>query len=71
MMGNSTDIVSAKPIRLSVSIPADAHIELERRARQKKVSMAWVVREAVQRYLEAETPLFRQTYRGDGQNLGG
>ena len=46
--------------RKSVSLPADVQEQLERIADRKKVSFAWVVREAVDRYLEAETPLFRQ-----------
>ncbi|MDA8120653.1 MAG: ribbon-helix-helix protein, CopG family [Gammaproteobacteria bacterium] len=32
--------------RLSVSLPPELHQELERIARDKKVSLAWVMREA-------------------------
>ena len=52
--------VSTRMPRKSVSLPADVQEQLERIADRKKVSFAWVVREAVDRYLEAETPLFRQ-----------
>ena len=45
--------------RTTVSFPPDVQVRLERVARQKKVYVAWVVRDAVDRYFEADTPLFR------------
>jgi predicted transcriptional regulator len=45
--------------RTTVSFSKNVQEELERLANKKKVSVAWVVREAVERYLAAETPLFR------------
>lgn len=45
--------------RASVSFPADLYAELERIAEEKKVSVAWVVRDAVEKYVEALYPLFR------------
>lgn len=48
-----------KCIRTTVSIPAEDHAELERIAENKKVSVAWVVREAIDRYLGDDRPLFR------------
>ena len=47
-------------LRASVSFPRDLYKTLERIARQKKVSLAWVVREAAERYVEDQTPLFRE-----------
>jgi predicted transcriptional regulator len=47
--------------RTTVSFPAETHEELERIAGSKKVSVAWVVREAVDKYLSAESPLFHKT----------
>lgn len=46
--------------RASVTFPADLYAELERIAEEKKVSVAWVVRDAVEKYVEAQYPLFRQ-----------
>jgi metal-responsive CopG/Arc/MetJ family transcriptional regulator len=45
-----------RKVRTSVSLPADAYQELEELAERKKVSVAWVVREAVDRYLASEHP---------------
>jgi len=50
---------SHKP-RVSVTFPADHYAAIERIARQKRVSIAWVVRDAVERYLEPEATLFKQ-----------
>lgn len=46
--------------RASVTFPSELYAELERIAEQKKVSVAWVVRDAVEKYLEARYPLFRR-----------
>ena len=52
---------ASKPsVRTTVSIPKDDYSEIERLAERKKVSVAWVVREAIDRYLASESPLFRQ-----------
>ena len=44
--------------RASVSFPPDVYKALENLALQKKVSIAWVVRDAVERYIADQTPLF-------------
>jgi metal-responsive CopG/Arc/MetJ family transcriptional regulator len=49
---------SREGTRASVTFPGDIYAELERIAEQKKVSVAWVVRDAVQKYVEAQYPLF-------------
>lgn len=46
--------------RLSVTIPSETYDSLERIARKKKVSLAWVVRDAAERYVSDELPLFRE-----------
>jgi hypothetical protein len=46
--------------RLSVTIPAETYDSLERIARRKKVSLAWVVRDAAEKYVSDELPLFRE-----------
>jgi hypothetical protein len=40
-----------------VSFPEDQYAELERIAQDQRVSLAWVVREAVQTYLVQRWPL--------------
>jgi hypothetical protein len=45
-------------VRASISFSPDAYQTLELIAREKKVSMAWVVRDAVDKYIEGRWPLF-------------
>lgn len=45
-------------VRASVSFPPNLYRTLESIARQKKVSVAWVVRDAAERYAEEQLPLF-------------
>lgn len=49
--------------RVSVTFPEDHYDAISRMAEQRKVSRAWVVRDAVERYLAAETPLFDEARR--------
>lgn len=46
-----------RTVRASVSFPEDQYAELERIAQDQRVSLAWVVREAVQTYLVQRRPL--------------
>jgi metal-responsive CopG/Arc/MetJ family transcriptional regulator len=46
---------SASLVRASISFPPDLYETLEEIAKQKKVSLAWVVRDAVERYVADET----------------
>jgi len=46
-------------IRASISFPPDVYETLEEIAKQKKVSLAWVVREAAERYIAEKWPLFQ------------
>jgi predicted transcriptional regulator len=43
--------------RLSVSLSAEQHKQLSEIARKNRVSVAWVVREAVERLLKDDLPL--------------
>jgi hypothetical protein len=43
-----------------VSLPAGLHRELAQIAKQQRVSLAWVVREAAQKYVQTKWPLFGQ-----------
>ena len=47
-----------RTVRASVSFPEDQYAELERIAQEQRVSLAWVVRDAVQTYLVQRWPLF-------------
>ena len=49
-----------RSLRTSVTFPAELYSELERIAKSKKVSVAWVVRDAVETYVAARYPLFSQ-----------
>jgi metal-responsive CopG/Arc/MetJ family transcriptional regulator len=55
--------------RASVSLPADIYSTLEQIAHEKKVSLAWVLRDAAEKYIADKWPLFRgQTFgSADGQ----
>jgi hypothetical protein len=44
--------------RMSVTLSADTHASLEIIAKQKKVSLAWVMRDAAEKYVADQWPLF-------------
>jgi len=46
-------------VRASISFPPDVYKVLEGIAKEKKVSLAWVVREAAEQYLAQKWPLFK------------
>ena len=48
-----------KTARLSVTFPLEVYVELERLAKKRKVSVAWVVRDAAEKYITEEYPLLR------------
>lgn len=50
---------SGKPraVRTTASIPPDVYASLQDIAYQKKVSVAWVIREATEKYVADQTPL--------------
>jgi hypothetical protein len=52
------DAATPRTTRASVSFPTDVYQELERIAEAKKVSLAWVVREAAEKYVADQWPLF-------------
>ena len=49
----------AAAIRVTISFPPEVYETLEIIAKQKKVSLAWVVREAADQYLAEKWPLLR------------
>ena len=52
------------PVRVSISFDAADYAQLKGIARDKRVSTAWVVREAVASYLDDRAPLFARDRRG-------
>ena len=46
-------------VRATISFPPEIYEILEDIARQKKVSLAWVVRDASERYIADKWPLFK------------
>jgi metal-responsive CopG/Arc/MetJ family transcriptional regulator len=50
---------SLTAVRASISFPPDVYQTLEGIAKAKKVSLAWVVREAAEKYIADKWPLFQ------------
>ena len=55
-------------VRASISFPADIYQTLEDLAKRKKVSLAWVVRDAAERYIADGTAEGRGGRRESGQS---
>ena len=51
---------STAQVRATISFPPKSYETLEAIAKEKKVSLAWVVRDAVEKYLADKWPLFRE-----------
>jgi predicted DNA-binding protein len=52
---------SAAAVRASISFPPEIYGTLEGIAKEKKVSLAWVVREAAEHYIAEKWPLFARS----------
>ena len=48
-------------VRASISFPPEIYETLEQIALQKKVSLAWVVRDAAEQYIAEKWPLLRKS----------
>ena len=59
--GNSKDTRGRPSVRATISFPPGVHELLQQIATEKKVSLAWVVREAVDTYIDEKWPLFKRT----------
>jgi metal-responsive CopG/Arc/MetJ family transcriptional regulator len=46
-------------VRATISFPSELYATLEGIAKEKKVSLAWVVREATEKYVAEKWPLFQ------------
>jgi hypothetical protein len=55
--GRSLNAQRKAAVRASISFPPDLYNTLEEIAQQKKVSLAWVVREAAEKYIAEKWPL--------------
>lgn len=51
MKGKSMKVLSTSAVRASISFPPDIYRTLEEIAKRKKVSLAWVVRDAAEKYV--------------------
>lgn len=47
--------------RASASLPPEVYSTLQDIARQKKVSVAWVIRDAAEKYIADQWPLFQSS----------
>jgi metal-responsive CopG/Arc/MetJ family transcriptional regulator len=61
--GQSMKVQTASTVRASISFPPALYESLEEIAKQKKVSLAWVVRDAAERYVASEAK------QGGGRHL--
>lgn len=52
--------VRRKNTRASVTFPPELYSTLERIAKGKKVSVAWIVRDAAEKYVNDQWPLFNR-----------
>lgn len=57
-------------VRASISFPPDIYETLEDISKQKKVSLAWVVRDAAERYAVDETGERRNSRKSTGRLTG-
>jgi hypothetical protein len=51
-------------LRASVTFPSDIYLALESIAKSKKVSVAWVVRDAAEKYIAEQLPLRAPSNKG-------
>jgi metal-responsive CopG/Arc/MetJ family transcriptional regulator len=55
---------ATQTLRASVSFPRDLYDTLERIAKERKVSLAWIVRDAAEKYVGDQWPLFDDRRKG-------
>jgi metal-responsive CopG/Arc/MetJ family transcriptional regulator len=58
--GKSSKAQKKAAVRASITFPPDLYESLEELAKQKKVSLAWVVRDATEKYLGDQRPVVRE-----------
>ena len=57
--GRKIKVQSTAQVRASISFPPDIYETLETIAKEKKVSLAWVVRDAAEKYIADKWPLLK------------
>ena len=57
--GKKMKTQSTAQVRATISFPPDVYETLEGIAKEKKVSLAWVVREATEKYIADKWPLLK------------
>jgi metal-responsive CopG/Arc/MetJ family transcriptional regulator len=60
MKNDRNNVAGQRKVRASISLPPELYEGVERVAQAKKVSIAWVVRDAVEKYLESEKSVPRK-----------
>lgn len=56
--GTKTTRGAGKSVRTSVTLPREVYETLGQLAKSKKVTVAWVIRDAAEKYVGQEWPLF-------------
>lgn len=51
---------TSRSVRTSVTLSHEVYETLGKLAKQKKVTVAWIIRDAAEKYIGNEWPLFRQ-----------
>ena len=66
MPTKSPEPLKAKPktLRASVSFPSELYDTLERIAKERRVSVAWIVRDAAEKYVGDQWPLLDGRAKG-------
>jgi hypothetical protein len=64
MKGKNMKVQSVSAVRASISFPPRLYETLEELAKQKKVSLAWVVRDAAERYVVDQSRRVREIKQG-------
>ena len=59
--GKKMKAQSPAQVRATISFPPEVYETLEVIAKEKKVSLAWVVREAAEKYIADKWPLFARS----------
>ena len=52
-----TTLTARRKVRTTVGLPVKDYDILARLAERQKVSMGWVIRDAIEKYLEGQAPL--------------
>jgi hypothetical protein len=60
--------IQERTVRASISFPEEQYSLLEKIASEHRVSLAWVVRDAIDGYLRARWPLLAQDRKSEKSN---